>query len=822
MKKVLFIAALWLCLFSKSTHATVIFVDSSHVAIPGISTGTSWATAFSNFQTAIDAAVAMDTIWVAKGTYKATLTSFRMKEGVKIFGGFVNTNVLFHQRNWQNNITILEGNDSHVIDNSTNNLTTASVIDGFIIKGGKAEYGGGICNINASPTIKNVIITSNSGSWGGGMYNKDAAPVLANVIIKNNIVGDTINGYAFGGGICNDNASPVITNAEITGNIACWGGGMLNMNGASPLLENVIINNNTSAYEGIGGGMCNIDSSSPILHNVIISGNKAIMGGSGGGIYNRNNSSPILTNVTISNNTAAWFGGGIYNINSAPILNHVIITGDTARDGAGVANYYLCAPVFTDVILSENVAVGDDNFMTGTGGGIYSENSTLTLHNVTFKNNTAMGDVRCGYGGAIYSVSSSSTLTNVIISGNKATGGYAGGWGGGIVASHSPLTLTNVAITNNMATCDGYNSYGGGLFFDDNMDIPIKLTNLTISNNNAVIGGGIYNNASTPTLTNCILYGNNTGVISGFPSATPEYFYSLIQDMPAGTNAHNLDGTIDPLFVDTANGDYRLRFDSPCINKGNNDSIPAGIITDLAGNNRIAYDTVDMGAYEYKLAVSLGNDTTFCSNTGWMLRADNAGASYLWNTGATTQNIRIDTAGTYIVEVSNSWGVATDSISVTVAMAPIVNLGNDVTVNVPFFTLDAGNNGATYLWNTGATSQSITVNTDGMYSVHVTNSFGCSASDTIVVTFDPTGISNTNASENRITIVPNPARETVHIYITDPKLLFTQAILCNTYGRVVRMVTLENKSQLLSLAGLAQGIYILKMENGVTTKIVKE
>ena len=51
----------------------------------------------------------------------------------------------------------------------------------------------------------------------------------------------------------------------------------------------------------------------------------------------------------------------------------------------------------------------------------------------------------------------------------------------------------------------------------------------------------------------------------------------------------------------------------------------------------------------------------------------------------------------------------------------------------PSTTIDAGTGYSTYLWNTGATSQTISATTAGKYSVTVTNASGCSASDTINV-----------------------------------------------------------------------------------------
>ena len=131
--------------------------------------------------------------------------------------------------------------------------------------------------------------------------------------------------------------------------------------------------------------------------------------------------------------------------------------------------------------------------------------------------------------------------------------------------------------------------------------------------------------------------------------------------------------------------------------------------------------------------VSLGNDTSICDSSGFLLQVNQPGASYLWSTGSSSGNIQPDTSGIYWVTVTDANGCqTTDSISITVVPNPTVNLGSD-TFLCPgdSITLSAGNAGSTYLWNNGDTNQFIIVNTVGTYSVTVTNSTGCTGSDTI-------------------------------------------------------------------------------------------
>lgn len=85
----------------------------------------------------------------------------------------------------------------------------------------------------------------------------------------------------------------------------------------------------------------------------------------------------------------------------------------------------------------------------------------------------------------------------------------------------------------------------------------------------------------------------------------------------------------------------------------------------------------------------------------------------------------------------------------TVRPLPVVILGNDTTV-CGGITLDAGNAGSTYLWNTTATSQTISVSSSGNFDVTVTSAYGCSSADTINVTVNPNPTATGTASSNTV------------------------------------------------------------------------
>lgn len=128
------------------------------------------------------------------------------------------------------------------------------------------------------------------------------------------------------------------------------------------------------------------------------------------------------------------------------------------------------------------------------------------------------------------------------------------------------------------------------------------------------------------------------------------------------------------------------------------------------------------------------NDTvTVCNST--ILDAENAGSSYLWSNGATTQTTTPSNAGNYYVTITTTAGCSlVDTVTVNLNPNPNLHLGADTTFclgGAAVLNAGSGPNGTTYQWSTGATSQVVVVNNPGAYSVTVTSPFGCSSADTI-------------------------------------------------------------------------------------------
>jgi gliding motility-associated-like protein len=130
----------------------------------------------------------------------------------------------------------------------------------------------------------------------------------------------------------------------------------------------------------------------------------------------------------------------------------------------------------------------------------------------------------------------------------------------------------------------------------------------------------------------------------------------------------------------------------------------------------------------------LGPDVSGCVKDNITITAPEInGAVYLWNTGDRANFINPLTGGKYWLDVQQNGCVISDTISVVIKPSPFVNIGPDTSVCIKNpVELDAGNTGASFLWNSGAVSQKITVTQPGTYRVTVTVN-GCPASDTVEV-----------------------------------------------------------------------------------------
>jgi len=231
-----------------------------NLAATGANNGTTWANAYTDLQTAINAAGAGAQIWVKAGTYRPTSyldpkvtndprsRSFILKGGVSVLGGFAGTETQLDQRDVESNPTVLSGdfnrNDSAtwppVVGNDGNigsgdftrsenayhvvgalSQTTAPILDGFTITGGNANNtsyrqpnnrfpipagiplhmnASALALVNSDFVLRNSHITKNVGkSASAGFYNLTGA--LRQVRISDSVFEENLCYYGDGAAI---------------------------------------------------------------------------------------------------------------------------------------------------------------------------------------------------------------------------------------------------------------------------------------------------------------------------------------------------------------------------------------------------------------------------------------------------------------------------------------------------------------------------------------------------------------------------------------------------------------------------------------------
>lgn len=346
-----------------TSHITVVasfvagsiwYVDAD--CLPTAPTGLNWDVAFTDIQSAIDAATSHGVslgspaeVWVAVGIYTA-LTScvVTMAEHVHLYGGFVGAETVRSERDWERNASIIDGEEARRCVDGAGFAT----LDGFTVQYGYSlGNAAGMFNYRASPAVANCAFTSNSArAYGGGMYNLDgSSPRITNCVFSRN-AGDLV-----GGAMCNQaHSSPIIMGSVFDENAAILygGGGMYNIDFSSPAVTDCVFSSNTSVF---GAAMHNLDESSPAVTDCTFAANFAW--DAGGAMYNHNGSSPAVTNCVFSRNKSYGETDSMYNYRGAsPVVTNCIFYGASSGSfhelGGGMVNRYSSFPVVTNCIFS--------------------------------------------------------------------------------------------------------------------------------------------------------------------------------------------------------------------------------------------------------------------------------------------------------------------------------------------------------------------------------------------------------------------------------------------------------------------------------------
>jgi len=165
------------------------------------------------------------------------------------------------------------------------------------------------------------------------------------------------------------------------------------------------------------------------------------------------------------------------------------------------------------------------------------------------------------------------------------------------------------------------------------------------------------------------------------------------------------------------------------------------VVIDLNGCMNSANTTVTVNQTP---DISISGDAEICEGETTVLSASGA-TSFVWNTGAVTPSITIGgiTTATYVVTGTTGNCSDTDSISITVNPNPAANAGADTTIEEGQTVQLNGSGGGTYAWSPpdNLSDPSIAdpvcdANDTTIYILTVTNQYGCTDTDTVVVRVD--------------------------------------------------------------------------------------
>ena len=307
----------------------------------------------------------------------------------------------------------------------------------------------------------------------------------------------------------------------------------------------------------------------------------------------------VVTNCTAGNDQA----GGVY-VSSGRFLRNVVT--DCSAKTCGAA-YFMASTTVADSVFRGNSS-------WNTGGAIGCTSKTILFTNCVFASNLADS-----HSGVIDECPTGITFVDCLFTNNvsRSRGGVGAHFGG---------TIRRSRLVGNQ----GAGAYGGLLWMEDRSNgsrLGSVLESCLVTAN--VGGQGVILSSANTTIRNCTIVSNRCSS-DGALRAGSEVLNSIVAgNYSGGTKAvvsnwtgsaanaaycciPNHDPSVlgtgsisdDPRFTDAANGDYTLRWNSPCVNAGSNGYVTKGAV-DLLGNPRIRlfggrakHEVVDMGCYE--------------------------------------------------------------------------------------------------------------------------------------------------------------------------------------------------------------------------------
>lgn len=310
-----------------------------------------------------------------------------------------------------------------------------------------------------------------------------------------------------------------------------FGGAVFCFGSTSPEFEDCTFEENTAIASG--GAVAVSGRATPTFVDCHFRNNEAE--DDGGGIWIEGGSMPVLDRCTFTGNKAGRYGGGASFLSAGGQVQRSRFEINTASSGGAIA-LQSSSPTIDQTIFENNSAINDDD-SAGSGGGaiLARERSAPTIRRSTFARNKATD-----WGGAIYCWRSSSPIIErSVFSRNAAKNG------GGILAwSGSIPTLDLCTFVANSA------QFGGGVrAIGQGSGFQIRRSILALSTGGAAVH---CQDGADVRLECSVIFNNRSG----------DWTVCIADQLGKNGNFR-----ADPRFCDFERDDFRLRFDSPCIDR---------------------------------------------------------------------------------------------------------------------------------------------------------------------------------------------------------------------------------------------------------------
>jgi len=223
-------------------------------------------------------------------------------------------------------------------------------------------------------------------------------------------------------------------------------------------------------------------------------------------------------------------------------------------------------------------------------------------------------------------------------------------------------------------------------------------------------------------------------------------------------------------------------------------------------------------------SINASGNLNFCQGDSVILSVNANTSTFQWYLNDTTilisqvnPDLTVNTSGAYSVVETNQFGCNSLSANDTVIVYPIPASPNLIVVGGSINSSATGNlqwyfNGTII---PGATQANLLYADTGLYTLSVTNSFGCINSSTVNIT-TPSGVQTINNYQS-LALYPNPVKNTLNISHKNAANIVLNIAITDINGAVVyqeNQIGINTNSQVsIDISALSNGVYFVSLFN---------